>query len=84
MTAPDALARKPVRHNLLNIHGIIFFTAPAPSRRAPEPVDQISERQQARGGERAPASRDHHERIGGRHIGPPAGSENSSPFSSCR
>jgi len=37
----------------------------------PQLADQIGQRQQARRGERAAAGRDHHERIGGRDIGPP-------------
>src|SRR5216683_2525962 len=36
-----------------------------------EPVHQVSDSQQTAGGERAPAIRDDHERIGGRGIGPP-------------
>ncbi len=36
-----------------------------------EPVCQISQRQQAIGGERAPSSRDHHERVRHRHVSPP-------------
>jgi hypothetical protein len=35
-----------------------------------EPVDQVCDSQQAIGGERAPARRDHHERVRCRHIGP--------------
>jgi hypothetical protein len=46
------------------------FTAAAPSRCA-ELVCQVSECQQAIGGERAPAGRDHHERVLRRHVGPP-------------
>jgi hypothetical protein len=40
----------------------------------PDPIferDKISQRQQAIGGERAPARRDHHERVRRRHVGPP-------------
>ena len=36
-----------------------------------EPVDQVSQCQQARRGERAAAGRDHHERVRRRHVGPP-------------
>ena len=36
-----------------------------------EPVDQVRDGQQAIGGKRAPASRDHHERVHRSRIGPP-------------
>ena len=44
---------------------------PAALRQGPQPVNQIIQRQQAAGGERAAAVRDDHERIGGRNVGPP-------------
>jgi hypothetical protein len=36
-----------------------------------EPAHQVRGGQQAIGGERAPAGRDHHERVRRRHVGPP-------------
>ena len=36
-----------------------------------EPVHQVRDGQQAIGGERTPAGRDHHERVRRRHVGPP-------------
>jgi len=40
-------------------------------RLGPQPVDQISQRQQAASRERAPAIRDHRERIGRHSVSPP-------------
>ena len=62
---------EPSRRNRPNIHGVISLTALSPSPRRPQLAGQIGQRQQARRGERAAAGRDHHERIGGRDIGPP-------------
>ena len=39
----------------------------------PEPVDQVCDRQQVIGGERAAAGRDHHERVRRSDIGPACG-----------
>jgi hypothetical protein len=47
-----------------------------------EPVDEVGQRDQAVGGERAPTVGDHDERIVTNDIGPAAGSENSLPSSS--
>ena len=62
---------KPQRRNHPDIHGVIFFTASAAVPARAEPVSQISQRQQARHGERAAAGRDHHERVRRGDVGPP-------------
>jgi hypothetical protein len=56
------------RHDLLDIHGIIFFTAPAPSRCARSRSTRSASASRA---ERRPARRDHRERVRSRHVGPP-------------
>ena len=64
------LNRPGTRHNHLNVHGIIRFTAvPLPGSDR-QPADQIRDGQQAIGSEGTPASRDDHERIHRRSIGP--------------
>ena len=59
-----------MRRNPLVVHGVIFLTVSSPSRLDRQPVDQISQPQQARRRERAPALGDHHERVQRRHVGP--------------
>jgi len=52
----------------MNTPDLLYALGAVPLRA--EPVDQISQRQQARRGERAPAGRDHHERVRRHHVGP--------------
>jgi hypothetical protein len=62
---------KCIRRNPFNIHGVIRLTASALPGCGRSRSIRSAQGQQAAGRERAPAIRDHHERIGGRDVGPP-------------